>query len=50
MKAGGNRHINIIINYFGVGVDVDSFNGFHLISDEEIYKTIIVNFLKIKML
>lgn len=42
----GERDVSIVINNVGV----DAFNRFHLISDEEIYKTIIVNCMPVTML
>ncbi|CAD8116347.1 unnamed protein product [Paramecium primaurelia] len=42
----GERDVSIVINNVGV----DAFNRFHLISDEEVYKTIIVNCMPVTML
>lgn len=46
MDKVGTRDVSILIN--NVGVDV--LNKFHLLSDEEIYNTIIVNCFPITML
>ncbi|CAD8115886.1 unnamed protein product [Paramecium sonneborni] len=46
MNQIGNRDVSILIN--NVGVDV--LNKFHMLSDDEVYNTIIVNCLPITML
>ncbi|CAD8117377.1 unnamed protein product [Paramecium sonneborni] len=46
MQEVGDRDVSILINNVGV----DAFNRFHLISDEEIYKTIIVNCLPVTII
>lgn len=46
MDEVGDRDVSIVINNVGV----DAFNRFHMVSDEEIYKTIIVNCLPVTML